>query len=71
MSTDPTIACENCTQVSQRFLSVCVSNFIHENALLYNNVAKLFDGEGAASAKREAHDAQILTCSRPGSQTFA
>ena len=28
-------------------------------------------GEGAASAKREARDAQMLTCSRPDSQTLA
>ena len=31
----------------------------------------MFDGEGAASAKCEAHDTQILTSSRPDSQTVA
>ena len=28
-------------------------------------------GGGAASAKRDVRDAQILTCSRPDSQTLA
>ena len=28
-------------------------------------------GEGVASAKHKAHDTQILTCSRPDSQTLA
>ena len=32
--------------------------------------AGMFDGEGAASAKREVHETKILTRSRPDTQTL-